>query len=263
VRAAHEDSILSLGIDQSTLVSTSRDHTAKVWELPATDNSHQAELQLRHTLRGHSMAVLAVQLLNGRIYTSSGDKSVRIWDTHSGELIRILEGATSVARFQLREDAAGAQRLLGACTDGTIRLYDTETGAELACLKGHTNVVTSVGFLDMNVADAGHTGLASTSYDGTVRLWAPLEEPMSSWKCISTFSFSDAVVTPRPFPRYTTTDRDSTREERTRIDFLGQEEKAVSRALAMQVSGSHVYCCGESAHIVVWRLTSDRHKSIS
>jgi WD40 repeat protein len=155
------------------------------------------------------MAVLAVQLSNSRIYTSSGDKSVRIWDTHSGKLIHKLEGLTSIARFQVKEDASDAERLIGACTDGTVRLYNTETGAELACLKGHTNVVSSVEFLDPDVADTGHIGVASASYDGTVRLWTILEEPIFSWKCVSEFSFSDVVVTPRPFPRYTTTNKDS------------------------------------------------------
>jgi WD40 repeat protein len=261
VQPAHDDVVLSLVVDGRSLVSTSRDQCAKVWALEGIENAQLPRLLLQHTLRGHSMAVLAAKLSNHCIYTSSGDKSIRIWDKNSGKLLRTLEGVASMAQFQIRVDTAGTRQLVGACTDTKVRIYNIETGAELACLEGHINVVCSVQLLEPDQSDAGPLRIASASYDGTVRLWTLPQPTLTSWECVRTLSFSDAVVTPRPvLPQTPIQDtHDLVREEEARKGILARQgEKHINRALDMQVSGSYLYCCGEGAHIVAWRLTSTR-----
>jgi WD40 repeat protein len=261
VQSAHKDTVLSLALDKSTLISTSRDQVAKVWELETTDGLHLTRLQLSHTLQRHRMAVLAAKTANNRIYTSSGDRSIRIWDKHSGNLIRKLEGVASITCFQLRKNAAGTEQLVGACTDGTVRIYNTETGAELACLEGHTNVVSSVQLLKENSVGDGTTHVASASYDGGVRLWKLPEGDLSSGKCVTQLSFTDAVVTPLSLPVPLKANNDpvdpAREEERQRRDLERQGERLVRRAFAMQVSDGYLYCGGESAHVVAWNLHSD------
>ncbi|KAH3973685.1 hypothetical protein HBI81_139880 [Parastagonospora nodorum] len=261
VQASHEDTVLSLTLDKSTLVSTSRDQVAKVWELETTDGLQSAILQLSHTLQGHRMAVLAAKNANNRIYTSSGDRSIRIWGKHSGNLIRKLEGVASITWFQLRNDAAGTEQLVGACTDGTIRIYNTETGAELACLEGHTNVVSSVQLLKEDSAGDRTIYVASASYDGRVRLWKLPAGDLSLGKCATQLSFTDAVVTPLPLPvslKANNDPVDPARKEEIKIrDLEKKGEKFVYRVFVMQVSDGYLYCGGESAHVFAWKLHAE------
>lgn len=142
LQPAHHDAILALALAGTTLVSACRDQTSMVWEvgLPSAQPFH---LQLQHTLRGHSMAVLAVQICHDQIYTSAGDKSVRIWDKQSGNLVKVLETSASMAQFQVWAKSTNLQSL-GACTDDIVRVFDVEALRELACLRGHTGVVCSV-----------------------------------------------------------------------------------------------------------------------
>jgi WD40 repeat protein len=256
VEPAHDDTILSLAIDSRTLVSTSRDQYAKIWELQVTGSSEPARLQPRHTLQGHSIPVLAAELSNYRIYTTSADKTCRIWDQHSGNLIRTLQGIASAAHFLIIEDTAGTEQLVTAGTDGKVRIYNGETGVQLACLEGHTNVVCSVQLLEPVRTDSIHLRIASASYDGTVRLWVLLQPTLASWECVQTLSFSDAVVIPRVFTQPTEKRQDDpVREEQVRkLNEARQGEKQIHRAMAMQVSEGYLYCCGEGAHVVAWSL---------
>jgi WD40 repeat protein len=50
-----------------------------------------------------------------------------------------------------------------------IRIWDTGTGEQQVTLHGHTGRVTAV----CPVSTGGHMLLASTSIDGTARLWNP------------------------------------------------------------------------------------------
>lgn len=260
---AHSDAVLSLTIDARTLVSTSRDQCAKTWELPTTGSVETARLQLRHTLQGHSMPVLAARLSHHRIYTTSADKSCRIWDKHSGSLLRILQGFASVAHFEIIADTAGVEQLVTAGTDGRVRIYNTETGVERASLEGHTNVVCSIQLLDPARTTSGHLRIASASYDGTIRIWRLPQPALDSGECVKTLSFSDAVLTPRAFPPPTGNHQDNPeRGERVRrLNATRQEEVQINRAMAMQVSDGYLYCCGEGAHVVAWCLAVDQDEA--
>ncbi|KAH7348218.1 WD40-repeat-containing domain protein [Pyrenochaeta sp. MPI-SDFR-AT-0127] len=230
-RISHNENVLALALDKTTLVSTSKDQTAIVWKVKC-DESPASYLELEHTLEGHNMAVLAVQLSHDCIYTSAGDKSFRIWDRSTGAMIKCLNMNASMAKFRIRNTAV-CQQLVGACTDSTIRLYDIVEGVELACLEGHTNVVRSIEVLGASaiVGIAKQFRIASASYDGTVRVWAIQEDKPFSWECLCTLSFSDAVVTPFPF----------------------SDQQIEYRVMDIQADENSLYCCGEGAEIVSWK----------
>ncbi|KAH7077827.1 WD40-repeat-containing domain protein [Paraphoma chrysanthemicola] len=237
----HEDSLLALALDAKTLVATSRDKTASVWQIAQT-SSGQIEMELQQTLRGHEMAVLAANVLQDRIYTSTGDKTLRIWNRQSGVLMKSIKMKASMAQFELVSDLAGPS-ILGGCSDGTIRLYSPNTEEELACIVGHTNVVRHVSVIAEDDTPKS-LRFVSASYDGTIRIWIVHQEQTVSWDCTEILSFSDAVVTSLPSDQRAV-DRD-----------MAEGKPMVNRIMDMQVEGGRIYCCGEASEIIVWSLPS-------
>lgn len=91
------------------------------------------------------------------------DKTVRIWDTATGAVLKTLDGHTgAVSSVAFSLDGA---LLASGSDDNTVRLWDTVTGMALKTLEGHTDCVISVAFSGNGAL------LASSSYDDTVRLW--------------------------------------------------------------------------------------------
>jgi WD40 repeat protein len=92
------------------------------------------------------------------------DKTIRLWDTTTGTLVREITGhGTDVVVVAFSPDG---RLLAGGGHDTTLRLWDVRTGKEQAKLVGHTDVPRMLAF-----SPSGKL-LASGSWsDGGVRLW--------------------------------------------------------------------------------------------
>ncbi len=77
---------LAVANEGSVLVTSSADHTARVWTLDKG--------QCRAVLQGHTAAVNAVAVDGqGRFaVTASADATGRVWDLHSGQCAHVLRG---------------------------------------------------------------------------------------------------------------------------------------------------------------------------
>ena len=65
--------------------------------------------------------------------SGSDDRTIRLWDTKTGQSIKVLNGHTSgVYSLTVLQDGT----LAGGSGDGTIRLWDTRTGQSTKVLKG-------------------------------------------------------------------------------------------------------------------------------
>jgi WD40 repeat protein/serine/threonine protein kinase len=157
-------------------------------------------------LRGHTDLVRSLSFSpdGRRLATASMDRTVRLWDTATGALLRAARGPGQLVGVAFARDGGSVVtadesglvtirdasdlailntnrgdsdkftslamapdgRSVATCgVSGTIRLWDTLTGQEMLTLKGHKAQVNGIAF-----APDG-SSLASCSHDGEVRIW--------------------------------------------------------------------------------------------
>lgn len=133
--------------------------------IQSPQNGQQTNTTAPKTLRGHSSDVNSVVFApdNQILASASDDKTIKLWNTATGQEIRTLKGHSNWV-WSLAFSPDG--KILASCgADKTIKLWDVATGQELGTLKGHTDGVTSVA-----ISPNGKQ-LASSSLDKTIKLW--------------------------------------------------------------------------------------------
>ena len=96
--------------------------------------------------------------------SSSGDKTIKLWQLKSGELLRAFPGAHSDTIWSIGISQNG-QTLVSGSGDKTVKIWNLNTGELLQTLVGHTNTVSSVA-----ISQDGQT-VVSGSGDKTVKIW--------------------------------------------------------------------------------------------
>ena len=147
-------------------------------------------ISLDKTLTGHSDAVwsVAISPVGQQIVSSSGDKTIKIWNSSTGELLRTLSAHLGTV-WSVASSLDG-QTLASGSSDNTIKIWNLRTGELLHTLSGHSGTVWSVAYPIMPMANSpdGQT-LASGSSDNTIKIWN-----LRTGKLLRTLSgHSDAV----------------------------------------------------------------------
>lgn len=141
-------------LNENTLVSGSYDQTLIVWEI----DWDLKEGKRRHLLEGHEGSITAVAFADkNTIFSASDDNVLKIWNLSEGTARNILEGS------QVKNLAVCSGRVVSDASDFTLKMWNL-AGEITHVLHGHTKRITGLAFLDQ------HT-LASTSLDGTLRIW--------------------------------------------------------------------------------------------
>ncbi|MEH2259136.1 nSTAND1 domain-containing NTPase [Nostoc sp.] len=118
-----------------------------------------------NTLEGHSSSVISVAYSpNGQqLASASDDKTIKIWDVSSGQLLKTLTGHSSEVNNVAY--SPNGQQLASASRDKTIKIWDVSSGQLLKTLTGHSSYVFSVAY------SPNGQQLASASRDKTIKIW--------------------------------------------------------------------------------------------
>jgi WD40 repeat protein len=138
---------------------------------PTISTTKNKEYVLVNTLAGHSKMVRSVAISpDGQTLVSgSDDKTIKVWNLHSGELLKTLTGhlsswflGVSVVCVAISPDG---QMLVSGAGDKTIKVWNLHSGELLKTLTGHSKTVNSVA-----ISPNGQT-LVSVSDDETIWVW--------------------------------------------------------------------------------------------
>lgn len=179
---------ICLSADGNLLISAEDDPNATQQNYAIT--LWDVRQQVNRTIAAHRGVVRSLSLSadSSMLASSSDDRTIKLWNPATGDLIRTLEGHTApVLSVALSADG---QTLVSGSSDQTVRIWHTSTG-ESRSLLAHTDEVTSVALSSDGQA------IASSSADKTIRLWdqtgelvRTLGEPGGHRDVISTVAFS-------------------------------------------------------------------------
>ena len=165
-RLAPESLVAELQFEKERFARTARDTEAdfanQVTRLSCPSHLWVTDGDSLYEIGGHEDRVTCLERLSGnRVVSGSDDRTLRIWNTITGECLRILQDhlgrVTCLA-------VLGESRLVTGSEDRTLRVWNTNTGERLQVLNGHEDTVTSLLPLDDHHVVSG-------SKDNTVRVW--------------------------------------------------------------------------------------------
>ncbi|KAL2313842.1 U3 snoRNP-associated protein Utp13 [Schizosaccharomyces pombe] len=157
------------------LASSSQDRTLKRFNLGSQLNKSDFSNRAVWTIKAHDRDVNAIQVSkDGRIIASaSQDKTIKLWDSSTGEVVGVLRGhrrgvwACSFNPF--------SRQLASGSGDRTIRIWNVDTQQCVQTLEGHTGAILKLIYISQG------TQVVSAAADGLVKVWS-----LSSGECVAT-----------------------------------------------------------------------------
>lgn len=125
--------------DGRHLATDGTNNTVRVYDCEWNENG--LTTRLSHTLRGHTLPVVAVAFRQGNLVSVSLDRTTKIWDTASGKLLHSV--GLNLGRQFVPAIAPGNQPLLAEGTLNHVRLWNYQNGELLKTFEvNDSNVIT-------------------------------------------------------------------------------------------------------------------------
>lgn len=142
-------------IDENYGASVARDWRVLLWNLKTG--------AIEHIFLGHAQDVLSIGHLDGKLYTSGDDMTLRIWDIAKKTLIKTL------GPFDTEADTCTIdpinQRVILGCDDGLVRIFDINTGELTSSINAHSAGIKKVACSPIN------GDILSAAYDQRIIVW--------------------------------------------------------------------------------------------
>jgi len=147
---------VSFNQDSSWLATGGFDQTLIIWDV--------ASGAALHSIHAHDGVIQSTEFHPSEPeIATSGNGLIRLWDANSGKRLRVFANP-DIDVSMLRYDSSGSRLATGTAT-GQIFVLDSTAGTTQLAIDGHDNQVR-----DVQWSPDGRS-LASTSDDGTARLW--------------------------------------------------------------------------------------------
>eukprot|EP01087_Luapelamoeba_hula_P011148 TRINITY_DN3000_c0_g2_i1.p1 TRINITY_DN3000_c0_g2~~TRINITY_DN3000_c0_g2_i1.p1 ORF type:complete len:728 (-),score=163.91 TRINITY_DN3000_c0_g2_i1:1416-3599(-) len=92
----HTDWMMAICFDETKIVAASRDKTISVWDMHTRKFSH--------TLQGHKLGVVDLQMDEQKLVSGSGDNTARVWNMSKRYCVRSIEHGDTVWCVRFKED---------------------------------------------------------------------------------------------------------------------------------------------------------------
>jgi ribosomal RNA-processing protein 9 len=183
---------LALEEDDSTVYSASKDSTILRFDVETGARTlFSAGARVAGANRGHTGEILALSLSSDGVYLASGgrDKTVRIWDTRSQEVVETFrEHRDAVSAVAFRRDSLA---LYTGSYDRCVNVYNIEQMAYVEPLYGHQSPVTALSALYQERA-------YSAGEDRTMRVWKIPQESQLLFRAPPAAVSLDAIAAVAP-----------------------------------------------------------------
>ncbi|MBL4660703.1 MAG: WD40 repeat domain-containing protein [Alcanivoracaceae bacterium] len=156
VLKGHDDDVEDfVFINDELGASVSRDWRIIIWDL--TNGT------IKRIILGHEKDVLSISYLDGKLYTSGDDMTLRVWDVQTGEEL------AKIGPFETETDTCAIDtihnRIILGCDDGVIRVFDINNNQLVTEIAGHNSAIKKVAVSPKN------GDILSAAYDQQILIW--------------------------------------------------------------------------------------------
>ena len=142
--------------DSERIISGADDTEIVIWD---------GDSDCLRRISGHEAAILSISVLGEKVFSSSGDKTIRVWDLNTGENISIIRGHTAaINEIKLSPDE---RWVVSASDDGSLRIWDSQTYKALTLPQRMPFRILSV-----DISRDGNL-IACSGNDNQVHIWCP------------------------------------------------------------------------------------------